>query len=263
MRTERFTEFGETPRYLETLQTLALNTLAFSLFLGLTASVTFTASHFDLTGQTRTAFRNGTRQVLLIALGPPHVGLQIGHDGAAEQPAELAHLRFNTGGFAGGLSELSVNRSVAAALKQALEARGITVDLLTATPPEGYHADLLLALHADSVQYATRTGYKSAYFDPPRSRLEPQLKSFIDADYLQLTGLPDDTENTTGAMREYYAFNFRSYRHTVHPATPALIVELGYLSNPRDAALLREPGAVADALAEGVVHFLEFRHRLP
>jgi len=263
VRTERFTEFGETPRYLETLQRAFINLAAPLLFVALTLCSTFVISRVDLAGQTRSAFDRSVRQLLVLTLGPPRVGLQIGHDGAAEQPGELAHLRFNTGGFAGGLSELSVNRSVAAALKRTLEARGITVDLLTATPPEGYHADLLLALHADSVADTTRTGYKSAYFDPPRSGLEPQLKSFIDADYLQLTGLPDDTKNTTGAMREYYAFNFHSYRHTVHPATPALIVELGYLSNPLDAALLREPDVLADALAGGVVRFLESRNRLP
>ena len=178
-------------------------------------------------------------------------------------PDELEHLRFNTGGFAGGLSELSVNRSVAEALKGVLEARGVTIDLLRATPPVAYHADLLLAVHADSVLNPARTGYKSAYFDPPRSGLEPQLKTLIDAGYLQATGLSDDTPNTTDAMRHYYAFNFRSYRHSVHPATPALIVELGYLSNPSDAALLLEPDIVADALAEGIIRFLEQRNRLP
>ena len=263
MRTERFTDFGEPPRYLETLQNLAFNFVVFLLVSGLAFSNTLVISHFNLTGQTRTAFQDGTRHVLLFALGPPRVGLQIGHDGADRQPSELAHLRGNTGGFADGLSELAVNRSVALALKRRLEAHGVTVDLLRATPPAGYHADLMLALHADSVSDTTRTGYKSAYFHPPRSGLEPGLKGLIDADYLRATGLPDDTENTTDAMREYYAFNFRSYAHTIHPATPALIVELGYLSNPSDATLLREPDVLAGALAGGVVRFLEGRNRLP
>ena len=263
MRTERFTEFGETPRYLEILQTLALRLFTLLLFVLLNVSSTLLMSRADLSGQTRAAFRNSVRQVLLFTFGPPRVGLQIGHDGAAEQPDELAHLRGNTGGLAAGLSELAVNRSVALALKGRLEAEGVTVDLLSATPPEAYHADLLLALHADSVLDATRTGYKSAYFHPPRSGLEPKLKHLIDADYMRVTGLTDDTENTTDAMRHYYAFNFRSYRHTAHPATPALIVELGYLSNPRDAALLLEPDVPATALAEGVVRFLEQRNRLP
>lgn len=263
MRTERFSDFGELPHYLDTLRTLALNTFVFSLVLGLTTSAILAASHFDLSGQTRTAFRDGTRSVLLFALGPPRIGLQIGHDRVDGHPDELAHLRGNTGGFADGLDELSVNRSVAWALKRTLEAQGVTVDLLRATPPAGYHADLLLSLHADSVLDPTRTGYKSAYFHPPRSGLEPQLKRFIDADYLSATGLHDDTENTTDSMRRYYAFNFRGYTHTIHPATPALIVELGYLSNPQDATLLQEPDVLAGALAGGVVGFLESRNRLP
>ncbi len=263
MRTERFTDFGETPRYLETLQTLALNISVLLLASVLTFSTTLAASHFGLAGQTRTALKNGTRSVLRLAFGPPRIGVQIGHDGAAGQPDELAHLRGNTGGFSGGLSELSVNRSVARALKQTLEAQGVTVDLLRATPPAGYHADLMLSLHADSVLDPARTGYKSAYFQPPRNGLEPQLKHLIDADYLAATGLSDDTGNTTDSMREYYAFNFRSYAHTVHPATPALIVELGYLSNPQDVTLLQKPGVLADALAGGVTQFLQRRNRLP
>ena len=262
-KTERFSEFGELPYYLEALRFAALNFFTLCLILVLTFSSTLLLLQVDLAGKTRTALRNSSRQVLLLALGPPRVGLQIGHDGAAQQPDELAHLRGNTGGVAGGLSELSVNRGVAVALKRTLETQGVTVDLLRATPPAAYHADLMLALHADSVPDATRTGYKSAYFQPPRSRLEPELKRLIDTNYLRATGLPDDTPNTTGAMRRYYAFNFRFYAHTVHPATPALIVELGYLSNPADAALLREPEVLADALAAGVVRFLEQRNRLP
>ncbi len=262
MWTERFTD-GETPRTRETLQPVAVELFALLLFVALSFSGILIPAHVELTGQTRTAFQNGTRLVLLLALGPPRVGLQVGHAGAAGQPAELAHLRGNTGGFAGELSELSVNRSVALALKRTLEAQGVTVDLLSATPPVDYRADLLLALHADSVSDATRTGYKSAYFQPPRSGLEPELKRLIDEGYLRVTGLSDDTQNTTDAMRRYYAFNFRKYRYSAHPATPALIVELGYLSNPADAALLREPDVLAGALAGGVVRFLAQRNRLP
>ena len=261
--TKRFREFGEQPYYLGTRRFAALQFSSVLLFLALTFLGASLLLHVDVAGRTQTTLRNGERQLLLFSLGPPRVGLQVGHDGANAHPDELEHLRGNTGGFAAGLSELSVNRSVAAALKGVLEAQGVTVDLLRATPPPAYHADLLLAVHADSVLDPTRTGYKSAYFDPPRSGLEPQLKRLVDAGYLQATRLSDDTPNTTDAMRRYYAFNFRSYRHSVHPATPALIVELGYLSNPSDAALLLEPEVVADALAGGVVSFLRRRNRLP
>ena len=261
--TERFSDFGEQPYYLEALRFAALQFFSLLLALGLTFASTLLLTQIDVASKVQATLTSGERQLFLFAFGPPRVGVQVGHDGAAEQPSELEHLRLNTGGYADGLSELSVNRSVAAALKRRLEAQGVTVDLLRATPPVGYHADLLLAVHADSVLDPARTGYKSAYFDPPRSELEPELKALIDASYLQTTGLPDDTANITGAMRRYYAFNFRSYRHTVHPATPALIVELGYLSSPVDAALLREPDVLADALAGGVIHFLEQRNRLP
>lgn len=203
------------------------------------------------------------RQVLLLAMGPPRIGVQVGHEGVAEHPDELAALRGNTGGYAQGVSELEVNRSVAAALQAHLGAHGVAVDILGATPPPGYHADLFVSLHADSVHDPTRRGYKSAHFDPPRSPLEPRLKELVDRAYFAATGLPDDHANTTENMRLYYAFNHRAYRHTVHPATPSLLVELGYLSSPLDLSVLLEPEPLAAALTEGVVAFLRERGRLP
>ena len=266
MRTQRYSDFGEPSRYARTLRTAALQTAAFLLFAALSCAAVFVTSELELAAKTRAAYRAAARQVLSIALGPPRVGVQVGHDGVQAHPDELGHLRGNTGGFALGRSELSVNRAVAAALKGQLEAHGVTVDLLRATPPAGYYADLVLSLHTDSLGpevAGDRRGYKSAHFGPPRSPLEPRLKRLVDANYLRTTGLPDDTANTTDAMSEYYAFNFRRYRASVHPATPALIVELGYLSSPADAALLGRPRRVAEGLSGGVVAFLQSRNRLP
>ncbi len=259
----RFTEFDEPPRYLDTARAAGFRLAVALLFILLVAAGNLLLDRADAPGKTREAFRSSWRGVLTLALGPPRVGVQIGHDGAASHPDELGHLRGNTGGYAGGVDEVTVNRSVAVALQIRLEAQGVTVDLLRATPPAGYVADVMLSLHADSVDDPARQGYKSAHFRPPRSPLEPRLKSMIDHRYLSATGAADDDANTTGAMTEYYAFNFRSYHHTVHPATPALLVELGYLSNAADAALLGRPEALADALAEGVTDFLRARNRLP
>ncbi|CAA9587610.1 MAG: N-acetylmuramoyl-L-alanine amidase [uncultured Truepera sp.] len=263
MRLERFPEFGEPPRYVETLRAAGFQLAAALLFIALVAVGNLVLVSTDAAETTHEALRGGWRGVLTLALGPPRIGVQIGHDGVAAHPDELGHLRGNTGGYADGLSELVVNKSVARALKEGLEAQGVAVDLLRATPPAGYHADLMLSLHADSVYDPARQGYKSSHFNPPRSTLEPRLKRLIDAAYLGATSLPDDTPNTTDAMRHYYAFNFRSYEHAAHPATPALIVELGYLSNPADAALLRRPKQVAAALSGGVLTFLRERNRLP
>ncbi len=266
MRTERYGDFGEPPRYVGVLRTTARQAAAFLLFAVLSLTAVSVTSELNLADKTRATYRAAVRQTLFVALGPPRVGVQIGHDGVEAHPDELGHLRGNTGGFALGRSELSVNRAVAAALKGRLEAQGVAVDLLRATPPAGYHADLVLSLHTDSLNVevaAGRRGYKSAHFSPPRSPLEPRLKRLVDTNYRRATGLPDDTANTTGAMREYYAFNFRRYDAAVHPATPALLVELGYLSSPADAALLGKPRRVAEGLSGGVVAFLRSRNRLP
>ncbi len=263
MQRERFRDFGELPLYLERLFRLGVQLASLLLFFVLVQASTALSLRAGIPDSTTTLVRSGWRQVLTVALGPPRVGLQIGHEGAAGQPFELMHLRGNTGGHAGSLSEVAVNRAVARALEAQLREAGVVVDVLGATPPQGYRADLLLALHADSVTDSARSGYKSAIFDPPRSYLERTLKATIDSAYLQATGLADDTPNTTDNMRHYYAFNFRTYRHSVHPATPSLIVELGYLSSPYDAALLQDPERVAGALGTGVEAFLQRRNRLP
>jgi len=263
VRLGRFTEFDAPPRYAEVAQAAGFQLAAGFLFVALVVAGNVLLASIDAPERAHEAFRSSWRGVLTLALGPPRAGVQIGHDGAGAHPDELGHLRGNTGGYADGVSELTVNRSVALALQARLEAQGVTVDLLRATPPAGYVADVVLSLHADSVDDPARQGYKSAHFRPPRSSLEPRLKRAIDHRYLEATGAADDTPNTTEAMEDYYAFNFRSYRHTVHPATPALLVELGYLSSPADAALLAQPERLADALAEGVTDFLRARNRIP
>ena len=117
------------------------------------------------------------RALLNLFIGPPRVGVQVGHEEAQNHPEELAALRVNTGGHAGGIDEVDVNRAVAQELARRLEANGVTVDLLPATPPEGYHADLFVSLHADASPDTARRGYKTAYFSPPRNPLEPRLKA--------------------------------------------------------------------------------------
>lgn len=207
--------------------------------------------------------RYGWRQVVGAALGPVRVGIQVGHLDAADDPQELAALRVSTGAEVAGLREVDVNEAVARALAGLLEAKGVRVDLIPSTPPPGYHADLFLALHADSNADSSRRGYKSAFFHPQRNRFDPLLKADIDRAYLSLSGLPSDAVNVSGDMDYYYAFNFRRYRHSVSPATPGLIVELGYLSNPSDRTFLRHPKRVAAALARGILTYLEARGRLP
>lgn len=194
-------------------------------------------------------------------LGPPAVGVQIGHLDAQSHPEELAKLRASTGGFGGGRFEVDVNRAVAEVLAGRLRARGISVDILPATVPPGYRADLVVSIHADSSNAPHRRGYKSAVFRPQRNRWDAELKKQLDAAYLAGSSLPDDDENVTGDMLEYYAFNPR-YRHSVARRTPGVIVELGYLSHPLDRAFLERPEHAAELLEEGIVAYLTARGRL-
>lgn len=208
------------------------------------------------------AFAHPTVALKRALLGPPRVGVQVGHLDAAAHPDELARLRVSTGGLANGVAEVDVNRAVADALARRLRRTGVRVDVLPATLPPDYRADLLLSVHADASPDPARRGYKSAHFDPPRNRREPRLKQLIDDAYLTSAPLPDDDRNVSGNMLHYYAFNPR-FRHAAHPGTPAVLVELGYISNRADLAFLHDPERPAAALAEGVLAFLRERDRLP
>jgi len=194
--------------------------------------------------------------------GPVRVGLQVGHLDAGEQPDELANLRYSTGAHAHGLDEVEVNLAVAQALAARLVRHGFEVDLLPATIPPGYSADLLLSIHADSSPDPDRSGYKSAHFLPARNPREAILKVAVDRAMFGATGMSDDDRNVSGNMLHYYAFNHSRYRHAVAARTPALLVELGYLSNPQDLQLLTEPDLLAAALERGVLRYLSDIARL-
>jgi len=148
-------------------------------------------------------------------------------------------------------------------LEHRLRAIGVEVEVLPATPPVGYRADLFISVHADSVRNPDRRGYKSAHFEPARNPLEPILRRHLDEAYLRASRLADDSINVSPTMREFYAFNHHKYRHSVHPDTPAVIVEMGYISNVRDRAYLAKASEPADALFQGIVSYLRHQGQLP
>ncbi len=195
--------------------------------------------------------------------GAPRIGLQVGHLDAAAMPAELAKLRTSTGATADGVEEVDVNHAVVRALAARLRGDGFKVDVFDATVPPRYRADLLLAVHADASADPAREGYKSAHFLPLRNGRDPLLKLAIDRAMLSRTPLGDDDRNVSLDMLKYYAFNARRFRHALARSTPALIVELGYLTNPGDRAYLAQPQRVAAVLADGVVNYLHDVGRIP
>lgn len=209
-----------------------------------------------------TWLEEGARSVRELLLGDVRVGLQIGHMNADEHPAEHARLRISTGGEANGVTEVEINRAVAEATAARLEAAGVTVDLLPASVPPRYRADLVVSIHADSSPDPDRRGFKTAHFEPARTPQERTLKALLDAAYATHTGLPDDHENVSGNMLWYYAFDPR-YRHAVSPVTPAVLLEMGYISNGRDLSVLKASEVPAEAIADGILAYLDRVGRLP
>jgi len=189
----------------------------------------------------------------------PRVGIQIGHYKSIEQPDELKNIRYSTGAQVGRIKEVDINLAVAKMLRDMLEARGILVDILPATVPQNYRADVFISIHADASKDKKRRGYKSAYFNPSRNIYDHLLKEKVDESYFYFMGLPDDDENVSGAMLEYYAFNKRRFKHSISPKTAGLIVEIGYISNPEDLQLIKDPVNPAYALKVGIIRYLKAR----
>ncbi len=186
------------------------------------------------------------------------VGLQVGHWRIEELPDELARLRENVGGAAGGVREVEVNLAVAEETAAILRRHGVTVDILPATVPPGYRADAFVAIHCDINNDSGMRGYKLArYRYSAIPALDEALIAAVGSSYAATTGQPQDSHITRG-MTEYYAFSGDYLRHAVDAGTPAAIVELGFLTNPGDRVLLTtQPQLVAWGLAAGILRFLE------
>ncbi len=185
---------------------------------------------------------------------PLRVGLQVGHWKANELPDELARLRTSAGAFTAGHAEVDVNLDIARRVAALLEDRGVVVDLLPATVPVDYDADAFVAIHADGSASAGARGFKIA--TPWRaSRAAQQLLDALTAEYATATGLPWD-DAITFNMRGYYAFNYRRHDHTVAKTTPAVIIEMGFLTSAADrAVLIDRPNQVAAGIARGIARY--------
>jgi len=189
--------------------------------------------------------------------GPLRVGLQVGHWKSAELPDELARLRNNTGAASKLVAEWELNLSIAQETKALLEIQGIIVDLIPATIPPGYIADAFVSIHADGSTDPETTGFKVASPRRDLTNRAHQLASSIEKEYSAGTNLTIDP-NITRNMTGYYAFSWRRYEHSIHPMTPAAILETGFLTNSKEARfLINNPDIPAQALANALIIFLK------
>ncbi len=185
------------------------------------------------------------------------VGLQIGHWQIEELPDEQERLRGQTGGSGGGVREVDMNLAVARKTAMLLEAVGVTVDLLPATVPEGYLADAFLTIHCDASTSPGANGYKLArYRESLIGTRDDALIAALSETYGAASGLRLD-DNITRAMTGYYAYNARRYQTIISHKTPSAIIELGFLTNPADrAVLVGQQDLLAAAITLGLLRFL-------
>lgn len=191
--------------------------------------------------------------------GPAKVGLQVGHWKNEELPDELERLRGSTGSSGGGKSEWEVNYEIAQIVASLLSEKGVNVELIPATVPPGYWADVFLAIHADGSTDPGKSGYKFASPWRDFSGDSSNLVKVLEEKYEAATQLSKDP-NITRNMRGYYAFSWWRHNHSIHPMTTAAIAETGFLTNKNDRDLLiNNANLPARAIAEAILEHLQNR----
>ncbi|MEX1112412.1 MAG: N-acetylmuramoyl-L-alanine amidase [Candidatus Andersenbacteria bacterium] len=190
--------------------------------------------------------------------GTTRVGIQAGHWKNDEVPQELEGLTRNGGGaIGGGTNERAVVLNIAEQVVALLQAQGIEADLLPTTVPPGYIADAFVSIHADGNLNSSVSGFKIAGPRRDYSQKSPTLEKQLYATYEKATQLPQDP-SISHRMRGYYAFNWRRYEHAIHPMTPAVIVETGFLTSPADRQIIvATPQRAAQGISEGIQAFLQ------
>jgi hypothetical protein len=189
--------------------------------------------------------------------GPLKVGIQVGHWQNESMPKELENLERNTGANWGGVTEASVMLVISELVQEQLQAAGIEAELLPAAVPPGYVADVFLSIHADGNPDSAINGFK---FAAPRRDYAGTSESLVDImydTYREATDLRVDP-SVTRRMTSYYAFNWPRYEFAIHPFTPAVIVETGFLTSPVDRAIIvDQPERAAKGVADAVIAFLQ------
>ncbi len=194
--------------------------------------------------------------------GPPKIALQVGHWKTDEVPDELHRLAGNSGASGGGMAEWEVNMAIAKETAKLLEGRGIVVEILPTTVPSRYWADAFIAIHADGSTDPYKTGFKAATPRRDMTGKAEDLLNHIETSYQNATGLEKDP-NVTRNMRGYYAFSWWRYDHAVHPMTPSLILETGFLTTAADREIIVDnPQQSAQGIAEGIIAYLESQNLL-
>ena len=194
--------------------------------------------------------------------GQRRVGIQVGHWQTDDVPKEYGtRIQTQTGTSWAGITEVDTTMAIAERMKTLLMAQGLAVDILPTTIPEGYLADVFIALHCDGDGVGELTGFKMAV-GSRRGPYDAKLMQAVKDVYAKATGLGYDAAHVSRNMSNYYSFSWSRYQHATSPFTPSTIIELGFLSNDDDRDLLvNHADVVATAVTNGVLAFLDANPR--
>ena len=176
-----------------------------------------------------------------------HIGIVAGHWGS------------DTGAVCpDGLTEVEINLDVAHRVTQGLQTLGYQVDLLEEFDPrlEGYRADALISIHADScANYPDATppasGFKVASVeDSLVPEAEARLVACLAQCYAARTGMFFHANSITYDMIYYHSF------YEIDGQTPGAIVETGFMLKDRHM-LTQQADLVAQGIVDGIVCFIE------
>jgi len=172
----------------------------------------------------------------------PRVGIIAGHSGS------------DSGALCpDGLQEVDINRDIARRVVALLMQRGWDSDLLDEFDVRlnGYQADALLAIHADSCNVPGKSGFKIARaesgFHTPSADV---LVDCVIRHYSARTGLAFDPYTITYDMTRYHAY------YEIDRNTPAAIIEVGFMLDDREL-LTQRSDVVAAGIMDGLVCFIE------
>jgi N-acetylmuramoyl-L-alanine amidase len=152
-----------------------------------------------------------------------------------------------------GLTEVSINEDVALRVKTLLERQGYIVDVLQEYDDRlgGYKGMALISIHTDTCRYIDDNA--TGFIIQPSSveaaaDASQQLAACLADRYAAATELQNHSASVASDMINYHAF------HEINPATPAVIIELGFLFLDRDL-LQFHADRVAQGIADGLICF--------
>lgn len=181
-------------------------------------------------------------------------GLPFVKRGAYTVVVDAGHGGKDLGANRVGVYEKDLNLSVALKLKRALEAKGVTVYLTRSTDTflelsqitgitNRIRPDAFVSVHTNASVNSSAQGLETYYFTPQSRELAQKVHRRM----VNHISSPDRGVRTA----RFYVVH--------HTSVPAILCEMGYISNPGERAELQSDArqqATAEAIAQGVVEFL-------